>query len=84
MIAGLQPRDYTEIFDGCIADLPNLCTILQTYLSTVNLCLLYWGLTLVIGFTVAYFLAFHVRTQTCRSCCPCSAPFRSGPRTSSA
>ena len=30
----------------------------------MKLCLLTWGLTLLIGFTVAYFLAFHVRSKT--------------------
>jgi putative spermidine/putrescine transport system permease protein len=64
MIPAFSLRGYTDTFEGCIADLPNLCTILKTYLKTVKLCLLTWGLTLVIGFTVAYFLAFHVRSKT--------------------
>jgi putative spermidine/putrescine transport system permease protein len=34
---------------------------LSTYLSTLKFCLLTWAITLAIGFTVAYFLAFHVR-----------------------
>ena len=51
-------------FEGCIAELPGLCTILKTYLKTLKLCLLTWVLTLLIGFTVAYFLAFHVRSKT--------------------
>jgi putative spermidine/putrescine transport system permease protein len=33
-----------------------------TYLSTLRFTALVWALTLCIGFTVAYFLAFHVRT----------------------
>jgi putative spermidine/putrescine transport system permease protein len=64
MIPALSLRGYTDTFEGCIADLPNLCTILKTYLKTVKLCLLTWALTLLIGFTVAYFLAFHVRSKT--------------------
>ena len=64
MIPSLSLRGYTDTFEGCIADLPNLCTILKTYLKTVKLCLLTWALTLLIGFTVAYFLAFHVRSKT--------------------
>jgi len=32
------------------------------YLKTIKFVLLTWFFTLVIGFTVAYFLAFHVRT----------------------
>jgi len=33
-----------------------------TYLSTLRFAALTWLFTLAIGFTVAYFLAFHVRT----------------------
>ena len=64
MIPAFSLRGYTYTFDGCIADLPYLCTILKTYLKTLKLCLLTWSLTLLIGFTVAYFLAFHVRSKT--------------------
>ena len=55
-------RSYVETFEGCLTKLPELCTILQTYVSTVKFCLIVWVLTLVIGFAVAYFLAFHVRS----------------------
>jgi putative spermidine/putrescine transport system permease protein len=34
----------------------------KTYLNTVRYTAIVWALTLVIGFWVAYFLAFHVRT----------------------
>src|SRR5712692_3082042 len=64
MIPAFSLRGYTDTFEGCIADLPDLCTILKTYLKTLKLCLLTWSLTLLIGFTVAYFLAFHVRSKT--------------------
>jgi putative spermidine/putrescine transport system permease protein len=64
MIPAFSLRGYSDTFEGCITGLPDLCTILKTYLKTLKLCLLTWGLTLVIGFTVAYFLAFHVRTKT--------------------
>lgn len=36
----------------------------RTYLITLKFCLIVWLLSLVIGFTIAYFLAFHVRTTT--------------------
>ena len=42
--------------------LPDLCTILKTYLSTVKFCFIVWVTTLIIGFTVAYFLAFYMRS----------------------
>ena len=55
-------RSYVETFEGCIAQFPDLCTIVQTYISTLKFCVIVWAATLVIGFTVAYFLAFHVRS----------------------
>lgn len=36
----------------------------QIYLNTFKYAALTWGFTLLIGFTVAYFLAFHVRSLT--------------------
>ena len=49
-----------------------------------NTPLITWAFTLVIGFTVAYFLAFHVRSLTWQiALCSCSARSRSGPPTSS-
>lgn len=36
----------------------------NTYLITLKFCLIVWAITLVLGFTIAYFLAFHVRTLT--------------------
>jgi len=64
MIPAFSLRGYSDTFEGCIAGLPDLCTILKTYLKTLKLCVLTWSLTLLIGFTVAYFLAFHVRSKT--------------------
>jgi putative spermidine/putrescine transport system permease protein len=64
MIPAFSGRGYSDTFEGCLADLPNLCTILKTYAKTLKLCFLVWALTLGIGFTVAYFLAFHVKSKT--------------------
>ncbi len=36
----------------------------NTYLITLKFSLIVWAITLVLGFTIAYFLAFHVRTLT--------------------
>jgi len=36
----------------------------KTYLSTLKFCLSVWLISLVVGFFVAYFLAFHVRSTT--------------------
>ena len=57
-------RSYLEIFEGCVDRLPDLCVTFKTYLSTLKFCLAVWLITLVIGFFVAYFLAFHVRSAT--------------------
>ena len=64
LIPAVSPRNYLAIFDGCshLTDNGDLCVTLSTYLSTLKFCLLVWIITLLIGFSVAYFLAFHVRS----------------------
>jgi len=52
--------NYADIFGGCIAKLPDLCTTFATYLSTFKYVFLTWVFTLIIGFGVAYYLAFCV------------------------
>jgi putative spermidine/putrescine transport system permease protein len=49
----------------------------QTYLQTVQFALITWALTLLIGFTVAYFLAFHVASTTLQTVLflVCTIPF---------
>ena len=64
MLPGFTTRSYVETFEGCYDQLPDLCTILKTYVSTAKFCLIVWVATLLIGFTIAYFLAFHVRSLT--------------------
>ena len=60
----LTLQNYRDVFDGCIARLPDLCVTFATYLSTLKFCLLAWGTTLLLGFGIAYFLSFHIRTTT--------------------
>ena len=57
-------RGYLESFEGCLAALPGLCTMLKTYLQTLRLVAMVWAITLVLGFSIAYFLAFYVRDRT--------------------
>ena len=54
-----------------------LCVTFKTYLSTLKFCFLVWLFTLVIGFTIAYFLAFHVRSTTVQTglFIVCTIPF---------
>ncbi|GKT22726.1 ABC transporter permease [Acidovorax sp. SUPP3334] len=61
LLPGFTFKNYLSIFEGC-GDTADLCTTLRTYLSTLKFSLLVWGITLVLGFAVAYFLAFHVRS----------------------
>ena len=62
MIPAVVASNYAAVFQGCLAELPNLCLTLKTYWSTLTLCVMVWAVTLVLGFTIAYFLVFHVRS----------------------
>jgi len=61
LIPAFTAQNYLDIFSGC-GTTGDLCVTLKTYLSTLKFCVLVWAITLVIGFAVAYFLAFHVRS----------------------
>ena len=37
MLPTFTTRSYTESFEGCLTDLPNLCTMFKTYVSTVEI-----------------------------------------------
>jgi len=54
--------NYEDIFYGCFRDLPTLCTSFATYLSSLKFVFITWLLTLVVGFLIALFLAFCVKT----------------------
>ncbi|HYP70290.1 MAG TPA: ABC transporter permease [Variovorax sp.] len=79
LIPSLTLRNYASIFEGCshLTDNGDLCVTLSTYLSTLKFCLLVWAITLVLGFAVAYFLAFHVRSTTVQTVLfvLCTVPF---------
>ncbi len=63
LIPGFTFKNYVTIFDGCTpAAGEDLCVTLKTYLSTLKFSFLVWAITLVLGFAVSYFLAFHVRS----------------------
>jgi putative spermidine/putrescine transport system permease protein len=61
LIPAFTAQNYIDIFSGC-GNTSELCVTLKTYLSTLKFCVLVWAFTLAIGFAVAYFLAFHVRS----------------------
>jgi putative spermidine/putrescine transport system permease protein len=61
LLPAFTPKNYIAIFEGCGSG-PDLCVTLKTYLSTLKFCALVWVVTLVLGFAIAYFMAFHVRS----------------------
>ncbi len=63
LLPGFTFKNYVSIFDGCSNMSDGLCVTLKTYYSTLKFSFLVWLITLVIVFTVAYFLAFHVRSS---------------------
>lgn len=63
IIPAFTLQNYRDVFEGC-GNLADLCTTVRTYLSTLKFCALTLTLTLLVGFPVAYFLAFHVRSRT--------------------
>ncbi len=79
LIPAVTLRNYFSLFEGCshLTDNGDLCVTLNTYLSTFKFCVLVWGITLLIGFSVAYFLAFHVRSSTMQTVLfvLCTVPF---------
>jgi putative spermidine/putrescine transport system permease protein len=62
LIPAFSFQNYFDVFNGCGHFSGDMCVTLKTYLSTLKFCALVWAITLVIGFTLAYFLAFHVRS----------------------
>ena len=61
LIPAFSAQNYVDIFKGCGLGAP-MCVTFTTYLSTLKFCVLVWAITLIVGFAVAYFLAFHVRS----------------------
>jgi len=61
LVPGFTGQNYVSIFDGC-SNWAEPCTTLRTYWSTLRFSLFTWGVSLLLGFSIAYFLAFHVRS----------------------
>src|SRR4029450_4722966 len=62
-------RNYLELFGSGLT--------YRLYLNTLQYAAVVWALTLIIGWTVAYFLVFHVRTMLWRMALflLCTVPF---------
>ncbi len=61
LLPGFTLKNYVSIFEGC-GNTDEMCVTFKTYLSTFKFSFLVWLITLVTGFAVSYFLAFHVRS----------------------
>ncbi len=77
LVPDITQRNYVEMFEGCSNLSDGLCTTFRTYLSTLRLCGMVWAITTLLGFTISYFLAFHIRSETARMALflLCTAPF---------
>jgi putative spermidine/putrescine transport system permease protein len=78
LIPAFTAQSYLDVFTGCpvTAD-GDLCVTFKTYLSTLKFSLLTWAITALLGFTLAYFLAFHVRSTMWQTVLfiVCTVPF---------
>ena len=62
LLPGFTFKNYISIFEGC-GNTSEMCVTLKTYLSTFKFCFMVWLITLLLGFAVSYFLAFHIRSS---------------------
>jgi putative spermidine/putrescine transport system permease protein len=69
LIPAFTLDNYREVFSEDVT--------YRTYLITIEFCALTWTITVTLGFLIAYFLAFHVRSATWRMVLLliCSIPF---------
>lgn len=73
--------DFAQMYPGFVtfnyADTLGSWVTWKTYLNTLKYAGLVWALTCLIGFTVAYFLAFQIRTSAMQSVLflVCTVPF---------
>ncbi|RFU44967.1 ABC transporter permease [Paraburkholderia sp. DHOC27] len=76
IIPAFTLKNYAAIFDGC-SSTADMCVTFKTYLSTLKFCAIVWAITLILGFAIAYFLAFHVRTTAMQTILflVCTIPF---------
>jgi len=76
IIPAFTLKNYAAIFDGC-GSFTDVCVTFKTYWSTLRFCAIVWVVTLALGFTIAYFLAFHVRTTAMQTVLflVCTIPF---------
>ena len=68
VVVSFWDYDFARIIPGFVhtnyQDTLGSSNTWKIYLNTLKYAAIVWALTLVIGFTVAYYLAFHIRTVT--------------------
>ncbi|WP_434110705.1 ABC transporter permease [Paraburkholderia caffeinilytica] len=76
IIPAFTLKNYAAIFNGC-SSMTDVCVTFKTYWSTLKFCAIVWAVTLLLGFSIAYFLAFHVRTTSMQTVLflVCTIPF---------
>lgn len=76
IIPAFTLKNYAAIFNGC-SSMTDVCVTFKTYWSTLKFCAIVWAVTLLLGFSIAYFLAFHVRTTSMQTILflVCTIPF---------
>ncbi|MBB5404836.1 putative spermidine/putrescine transport system permease protein [Paraburkholderia youngii] len=76
IIPAFTLKNYAAIFNGC-SSMTDVCVTFKTYWSTLKFCAIVWAMTLLLGFSIAYFLAFHVRTTSMQTVLflVCTIPF---------
>jgi putative spermidine/putrescine transport system permease protein len=69
LIPALTLDNYREVFSEAVT--------YRTYLITIEFCAVTWAITVVLGFLIAYFLAFQLRSRTTQLVLllVCSIPF---------
>ena len=81
LIPAFTAQSYLDVFRGCGDSLltpgQDVCVTLKTYGSTLKFSLITWAVTAVLGFSIAYFLAFHIRSQLVQTVLfiVCTVPF---------
>ncbi|MEY8877275.1 MAG: ABC transporter permease [Leptothrix sp. (in: b-proteobacteria)] len=78
LIPAFTPQAYFDVFTGCpVTPDGDLCVTFKTYLSTLKFGALTWLVTALLGFSIAYFLAFHVKSQMVQTVLfiVCTVPF---------
>lgn len=81
VVVSFWDYDFAQMYPGFVltnyTDTLGSWVTWKTYLNTLKYAVTVWAITLVLGFWVAYFLAFHIRTTAMQSVLflVCTVPF---------